>query len=482
MTKRLYFTFVALSLCVLTLSCVKNNEPLDSSYLGLKPNEKLSPYEYQQGEELPIGKFSATTYNYQAFGIMIPFLPFQQRVDFGLGDRIFMKTFTDDLGLGPRFNARACSNCHFRDGRGHRLEKSTDDDKEFSTGFLVRLSIAGTDEHGGPKGVKAYGGQLQDRGLKGLGGEAKVSVEYKLIKGTYPDGTPYELQEPHYSFYDEKFGSLKDVMMSPRVGGQTIGFGFIDALTEDQLLANEDEYDSDHDGISGRANYVWNVKAQKKTIGKFGWKANAPTLAQQIAGALSGDMGITTSMFPKQNCPPEQIQCQAYLDKHQLNDKIELSDENFDELVSYQATLSVPTRRHARNKDVLKGKGLFHELKCIKCHTIGFKVKESELLPIIKGTIVNPYSDFLLHDMGEALADNRPDYLANGNEWRTQPLWGISLIKLVNRHTYLLHDGRARSIEEAILWHGGEAENSKKKFMNLSAKERKQLIAFVNTL
>ncbi len=462
----IFFTF-------LMASCSND----DSGYKA-----KPSYYEYQKGEELPIGEFSVGNYNYQAFGMPLPGISFDKTVDFGIGDRLFLRTFSEETGLGPRFNARACSNCHFRDGRGKPLTSTTDADEHFSTGFLMRLSVEGQGKHGGPKGVESYGGQLQDRGLEGIGGEAKVKVNWELIDKKYPDGTPYQLRKPHYEFYDEKFGSLAGVMTSPRVGNQTIGLGFVDALTEQQLLANADENDADKDGISGRANYVWNVRANKLTIGKFGWKANAPTLEQQIAGALSGDMGMTTSIFPKQNCPSPQQDCNEYVTENNIENTIDFSDNKLGQITMYQSTLSVPIRRNVKDKDVLQGKGLFHEMKCIKCHAIGFKVEKSEIVPEINGTVFNPYSDFLLHDMGEDLADNRPDFLANGREWRTQPLWGIGMIPTVNKHTFLLHDGRARNIEEAILWHGGEAENSKKEFMNLSKEKREQVLKFINSL
>ncbi len=487
MNKSIFFLVFALS--ILFLSCGEDrdfeevNKNNKEEQGGENPLNQGIYYQYQKGEEYPIGsKFSVGNYNDQAFGNVLSGISIQKRIAFGQGDRIFMNTFSDDSGLGARFNARSCSNCHFKDGRGRPLESTTDADKDFSRGFLVRLSVEGQDEYGGPKGVFGYGGQLQDRGLEGIGGEAKVKVTYETINGMYPDGTKYTLRKPIYSFYDEKFGSLDGVMISPRVGGQTIGFGFVDALTEQQILVNADENDSDGDGISGRANYVWNLREKKTTIGKFGWKANAPTLEQQIVGALSGDMGMTTSLLPKQNCPSPQQDCNDYVNKHNIVDKIDLSDEKLAQLVMYQATLAVPIRRDVKDKDVLQGKGLFYEMNCIKCHAIGFKVEKSEMVPEINGTVFNPYSDFLLHDMGDDLADNRPDFLANGKEWRTQPLWGIGMIPTVNGHQFLLHDGRANGVEEAILWHGGEAEKSKNKFMNLTKKQREQVIKFVNTL
>ncbi len=450
---------------VMFISC-RQDDPVPE-----KETEYSPYYKYQAGEEFPIGKFTTNTHNYQAFGMPLPHMKLLQRVDFGLGNSLFRTTFSQASGLGPRFNARSCANCHFKDGRGRPLTNSTDVEGEVSRGFLMRLTIS-----------DAYGDQLQDKGLGGIGGEAKVRVTYEIITKKYPDGTSYELRKPHYEFYDEKFGSLSGALISPRVATQTIGLAFIDALTEEQILKNADENDADDDGISGKANYVWNVRKQKNTIGKFGWKSNAPTVEQQIAGALSGDMGMTTTIFPKQNCPSPQQDCNDFLAEHDTIKNVEFSDEQLQQVTFYQAALSVPERRNVKDKDVLKGKGLFHEMQCIKCHAIGFKVQKSEMIPQIEGTVFNPYSDFLVHDMGEDLADNRTDNLADGNEWRTQPLWGISMIPVVNKHTFLLHDGRARSIEEAILWHGGEAQKVKEKFMNLSKKEREQVIKFVNSL
>ncbi len=229
-----------------------------------------------------------------------------------------------------------------------------------------------------------------------------------------------------------------------------------------------------------KPNYVWNIKKNKKTIGKFGWKANAPTVEQQSAEAFHQDMGITTPIFPDQNCPAPQSLCQQMPTGD--DGTTEVSLQGLKDITFFLSTLAVPARRNVNDSMVVAGKALFNKMNCTACHKTGFEVTQSEVFPAINGTKINPYSDFLLHDMGEGLADNRPDYQANGKEWRTQPLWGIGMIQTVNNHSFLLHDGRVRSIEEAILWHGGEAENPKKMFMGLSKKDRKAVLAFIGSL
>ncbi len=457
------------------ISC-KEDDPIPSEYEILKT--------YQKGEELLIGKFSIDNEGQLSFTKPLSEMTRRQEIDFKIGKRIFRTNWvpapasTTGLdGLGPTFNAKSCGKCHVREGRGLPLEKSGNE----SLGFLMRLSVPGQDIHGGPNPVIGYGGQLQTTGILDIKGEANLNVIYEYIQKKYPDGTPYELRKPIYTITNPHYGVLPaDLMTSPRVGQQTIGLGFLDALSENEILKNADENDANGDGISGRANYVWDIREQKVKIGKFGWKANVSTLEQQIASAFHQDIGLTTSIFPNQNCPDPQNSCQKLPNGN--NKSFEVPDFELSKITFYQATLGVPKRRNYKNKNVLEGKALFHKLNCITCHSIGLKVEKSEIFPKMNGTVINPYSDFLLHDMGEELADNRPDFLANGKEWRTQPLWGIGLINTVNNHTFLLHDGRARNIEEAILWHGGESEKSKKEFMNLTKKERQQVLDFVKSL
>ncbi|WP_420572756.1 di-heme oxidoredictase family protein [Kordia sp.] len=435
---------------------------------------------YEEGEEFLTGNLGVFSTSSNAFGFEIPNLSFQQQAQFATGNSLFNQSWvsapastTARDGLGPTFNARACANCHFKDGRGRPLVTGQN-----SGGFLMRVSLPTTSITDAPMPVPGYGNQIQDRSNPTIPSEASVEVTYQTITGTYADGTSYELQKPIYTITNEQFGSLANVQTSPRVGQQTIGLGFISALPDSEILRFEDEFDMDNDGISGRANYVFNEETQQLEVGRYGWKANAPTLKQQIASAFHGDMGLTTSMFPDNNCPSPQQDCQNAPN----GGEPEVTDTQLDRVLFYQTTLAVPNRRNVQEESVLQGKELFNTMNCISCHAIDQTTASFPYLPALENITIKPYSDFLLHDMGEDLADNRSDFKANGREWRTQPLWGLGLISTVNNHTFLLHDGRARNIEEAILWHGGEAENSKDQFTNLSAEERQQVLDFLNSL
>lgn len=435
---------------------------------------------YEEGEEFLTGNLGVNSKSSNAFGFEVPGLSFQDQAKFATGNSLFNQSWVSSPasttardGLGPTFNARACASCHFKDGRGKPLITG-----ENTNGFLMRVSLDGVDAHGGPLGLPNYGAQIQDQSNRGIPHEAKIKVEYDTIIGRYADGTSYTLYKPTYTFYDENFGTIENVLTSPRVAQQTIGMGLISALPDSEILKYADEFDKDGDGISGRPNYVWNPETKERDLGKYAWKANAPTLKIQIAGAFHGDMGLTTPVFPKNECPEPQKDCNDAPN----GGEPEVTAEQLEKVVFYQAALSVPNRRNVKNEKVLKGKVLFRKLNCIACHATGQTTGEFPLNPILENQVIKPYSDFLLHDMGEALADHRPDFEATGREWRTQPLWGIGLIPTVNKHSFFLHDGRARSIEEAILWHGGEAEKSKVDFIQLSEKERKQLLAFINSL
>ena len=464
-----------LSLCIALFIITACSSKEETDYIALDTV-------YEIGEEMSAGRLTTSILGANAFDQPVPGLPTNTDLLFFVGNSLFRQNWVSSPasttardGLGPTFNARACSACHNKDGRGLPLEQN----QEFSAGFLMRISESGTNDFGGPKPVANYGTQLQDRGNLGIPFEAKVSITYEIIKDQFKDGETYELRKPIYTITNEQFGSLQQVLTSPRVGQQVIGLGLIDALSKEDILANTDEFDSDGDGISGKANYVWNHTTNQSELGRFGWKSNQPTLRQQIADAFNGDMGLTTSIFPDKNCPSPQLDC--------LNapngGSPEVTDKSLNNLMIYASSLSVPIRRNYEDQNVLKGKKLFRDLKCNSCHTEVFTTSNNyDFNTLLENVTIRPFSDFLLHDMGSDLADNRPDFLATGNEWRTQPLWGIGMIKEVNRHTFLLHDGRARNIEEAILWHGGEAEASKNRYKNLTKKERQNLLAFINSL
>ena len=437
---------------------------------------------YENGEELSVGILTNKLSGSNAFNHAVPNLPLNEDLLFYVGNSLFQQSWirsggstTARDGLGPTFNANACSECHRKVGRGKPLEAG----QRFSKGFLLRISKPGKNIYGGPKSVHGYGNQIQERSNLGIPIEANVEVNYEFVSGSFDDGESYELRKPIYSIVDEQFGSLQGVFTSPRVGQQVIGLGLIDALAVEDILINQDEFDSNNDGISGKANLVWNFSTNKTQVGRFGWKANEPTLLQQVASAFSGDIGLTNSVFPNKNCPSPQKDCNS--EKNGGNP--EVTDRQLNNIMVYSSSLSVPIRRNYDKKNVLNGKKLFRDMKCNSCHKEVFKTSNNyPFNPTLQNITIRPFSDFLLHDMGEGLADNRSDYLANGKEWRTQPLWGLGLIQEVNKHNFLLHDGRARGIQEAILWHSGEAENSKNSYKKLTKKDREDVLAFLNSL
>jgi CxxC motif-containing protein (DUF1111 family) len=405
-----------------------------------------------------------------------------RRDDFFDGNSLFNRNWvtapasTSSIdGLGPVFNARSCSTCHFKDGRG-RPPLSED---ESMTSMLLRLSVPGIGEHGGPNPEPRYGDQLNPLGVLGVPGEGDPRVRTTTIEGSYDDGTAYELSLPEYVFGELPFGDLAEgTLVSPRVAPQMIGLGLLEAVDETDVLSRVDADDADGDGISGRANYVWDQASESMLLGRFGWKANQPSLAQQSAGAFLGDIGITTSLFNSQNCSPQQAECSAA----SSGGDPELDDERLNEVVYYSAFLGVPARRDVHDPEALAGEELFRQVGCSSCHVETLHTGVRPEFPELSEQIIHAYTDLLLHDLGDALADGRPDYDAGGNEWRTPPLWGIGLFQDVNHHTRYLHDGRARNLEEAVLWHGGEAESSRAAFVALEASERQQLLRFLATL
>jgi len=379
-------------------------------------------------------------------------------------------------GLGPLFNARSCAGCHLRDGRGRPPERA---DEPF-LGLLLRLSVPGVDAVGGPLPDPNYGGQLQPFALPDVAPEALASVTYEAVEGTYGDGTGYTLSRPAYHIDAPAYGPLDpEVEVSPRVAPQVIGLGLLEAIPEAALRAAADPDDADGDGISGRVNTVWDASAETHVIGRFGWKAEQPTVRQQVAGAFLGDMGITTPVFGAQDCTDAQADCLAARDGGDGGPEIDA--ETFEKVVVYSSLLAVPARREADAAEVLRGKALFGEMGCAACHTPSHRTGEHPL-DEVADQLIWPYTDMLLHDMGPALSDGRPVFDADGAEWRTPPLWGIGLFPAVNDHQRLLHDGRADGVAEAIVWHGGEAEASRERFRLAPAADRDAVVRFVESL
>lgn len=424
----------------------------------------------------------------QSFSIQLKNLTQDQEALFFTGNSLFKKNWviapsstTARDGLGPTFNAKSCSACHQDDGRA--TPPALGNGSEPLITPLLRLSIPGSDSHGGPLGDPNYGGQLNILANPNVQAEAHASLTWTEVSGQYPDGTSYSLRTPQYQISDWKYGApAEDLMFSPRIGQQIPGLGLLEAIPESAILAQEDELDRDGDGISGKANRVWDVVNQKKSIGRFGWKANQPSIEQQVSGAFLGDIGITSKYNTQENCPQVQVDCQNSVHGNDSNEAYELDDQALAQVVFYVRTLAIPQARIQDEVLFEEGQELFTQIGCAKCHTPSFTTGVVSTLPQLSNQKIFPYTDLLLHDMGEALADNRPDYDANGQEWRTPPLWGIGLIQEVNGHMSLLHDGRARGIEEAILWHGGEAEDSREDFKSLKQSQRQAVIDFVTSI
>ena len=425
------------------------------------------------------GATTAFSAGSNAFELSARNLANEERRIFEVGDSFFTQNWVTAPasteardGLGPTFNAQSCSSCHDRDGRA----KPPDDDEDPERGLLLRLSIAGPD---GPIDDPVYGGQLQDRAVIGVSPEGRIGIRYEVISGVYPDGTPFTLRKPTYVILAPAFGPHDPaIMISPRIASAVIGMGLLEAIPAERILERADPDDADGDGISGRPNMVRDIRRGEDVLGRFGWKANQPTVEQQAAGAFHGDIGITSTLFPEENCPAAQDTCAAAPN----GGAPEIPDERLGQVAFYVQTLAVPAMRNVDDAGVRRGAELFVQTGCTACHTPRHVTGNDHPVAPLRNQTIFPFTDLLLHDMGEGLADGRPDGLATGREWRTPPLWGIGLVKVVNGHTMFLHDGRARSLEEAILWHGGEGQASRDRFMALTSDEREALLEFLRSL
>jgi CxxC motif-containing protein (DUF1111 family) len=359
----------------------------------------------------------------------------------------------------------------------------------------VRLSLAGNDEHGGPLPHPVYGDQLQNRGIEGrVPPEGRVVVNYREREVKFADGAIVKLRNPEIEFRDLQFGEMGEAtMQSLRVAPQLVGLGLLEGISENTILGFVERQAAQ--GISGRPNYVWDVENERRALGRFGWKANQPSVRQQVAAAFMGDIGATTYLFQSENCPAAQLKCldtpsaascggQGGCDGFTFRPEVKPS--RLSNITLYLRTLSVPARRDALDPVVKHGEQLFAQARCSGCHIPEIRVGSKDEIPqevaSAAGILIRPYTDLLIHDMGDDLADGRPDFEASGNEWRTPPLWGIGLLPDVNGHSDLLHDGRARNTTEAILWHGGEAEPAREAFRTMSATDRTALVKFVESL
>lgn len=396
-------------------------------------------------------------------------------------------------GLGPLYNARTCLDCHKKGGRGSIQE---DAERPLASSFL-RLSIPGDDARLGAVPEPSYGLQLQTRSTAlshelrdrvaapiaaSVPPEARVRVRWKAEPFVYPDGQRAALRRPVVELDELAYGALhRDARHSLRVAPPIHGMGLVERIDQRDIDALADPNDTNRDGISGRVNRVWDFRNASNAKGRFGYKASRATLEITVALAFAEDIGITTSLFPEQACTSVQTNCREQT--HGAPPAgVELSDELLTLVVGFTRNLGVPARRAPRDGTALAGRRHFYEVGCTSCHHPRFATSPSNEQPHLGNQVIWPYGDFLLHDMGPELADDRADYEASGREWRTTPLWGVGLSASIAGVESYLHDGRARNLEEAILWHGGEAEPAKRRFVALPRGERNELLAFLSTL
>ena len=436
--------------------------------------------------------------NQDAFSFSSANLSFEQERDFKLGNALFRKLWVSSPasteasdGLGPLFNARGCQNCHLKDGRGHPPLTPDDD----ATSMFLRISappVTDDDRALLAEGAAAvigdptYGTQLQDKAVPGVPAEGRMVITYADLPVTLGDGTVVTLRDPGYSVADLAYGPMADgAMLSPRVTPQMIGLGLLEQIPAEDILAHADPDDVDGDGISGKPNMVLDPESGSVMLGRFGWKAGAPSIRVQSANAFAGDIGISTPLvnLPHGDCTANEAACMDAPTGEQARLGVsEAPDPVLDLVTFYSQNLGVPQRRDVDDPQVLRGKQAFYEAGCISCHTPKFVTSRDAPTEAHQFQLIWPYSDLLLHDMGEGLADHRPEGDADGYEWRTPPLWGIGLTETVSGHTLFLHDGRARNLTEAILWHGGEAQASRDSFANLPQSTRDDLLAFLESL
>jgi CxxC motif-containing protein (DUF1111 family) len=453
----------------------------------------------ERWESLPGG--SATyrgTANRNAFSQPSANLSFEERADFFVGNGLFRRNWVTAPsstqgadGLGPLYNARGCQACHLKDGRGH--PPAGPDDSAVS--MFLRLSIppaSATDRalleshRANVIAEPTYGGQLQDLAIPGHAPEGRMAIEYTEMPVELAGGEVVHLRRPDYRIADLAYGPLHPgVMLSPRVAPPMIGLGLLEAVADADILAHADSDDADGDGISGRPNLVWSEQHQQIVPGRFGWKAGEPTIDQQSSHAMAGDIGIGNPIAPAAwgDCTAAQAACRAAPDGDSARyDGLEASRVVMDRILFYARNLAVPARRNADDPTVLRGKQLFYQAGCTGCHVPKLATRRDWEVAALAGQLIWPHSDLLLHDMGEGLADHRPEGVASGREWRTPPLWGIGLTEEVNGHAYFLHDGRARNLTEAILWHGGEAQMARDAFAAMTKADRDAMLAFLNSL
>jgi CxxC motif-containing protein (DUF1111 family) len=447
-------------------------------------------------DDLPGGTATGRRFDAAAFSQPSANMSFERQLDFKLGDGIFRKLWvpapsstTSSDGLGPLYNARSCQSCHIRDGRGRPPAAS-----EAAVSMVLRLSIPPQSDNdrraladfmrnATPEPV--YGLQLQGFSVNGLLAEGSMTIAYDERTVALAGGETVRLRKPRYGIDGLNYGPLHpQTMLSARVAPPMIGLGLLEMIPEADILKNADPEDGNGDGIAGKPNQARSQAEGRIMLGRFGWKAGMPTVADQVAEAFATDLGLSTPLVRASHgdCTVAQAACRVMPAGNDPRDGVEVPRKMLDLVAFYARNLAVPAQRNPRDPAVLRGKALFTAAGCSGCHVPRFVTGSDPDRPELSAQTIFPYSDLLLHDMGEGLADDRPEGRANGRQWRTPPLWGIGLTGTVGGHQTLLHDGRARGALEAILWHGGEAEAARARVQRMTRSDRADLLTFINSL
>ena len=440
---------------------------------------------------LPGGETSSQVENKNSFSLSSRNLEEHMRINFLVGNALFERMWEDSSiskniakdGLGPFFSARSCESCHINDGRGH-IPITNKEDK-ISVVIQISQNIAQSNDYIKNIEDDIYGGQISEFAVKDVLKEADIIIDYEYSLEIYEDGRVVELRRPIIKIDNLNYGDFNEsTIFSARIAQPMIGLGLIEHISDQSLLMNEDINDTNNDGVSGKANKVWDIENENLAIGRYGWKAAQPSVYQQTADAFYNDMGLSNKLYSNPfNCTSKQVECtKAISGNSEEYDGLEVSNDQLDLVTFYSSQLGVPARRNMTAENVKKGKEIFFALNCNSCHVESFTTGDSGSHTNLNNQIMYPYSDFLLHDMGESLSDGVSEFLALGSEWRTPPLWGIGLTNIVSDEYGYLHDGRARTIEEAILWHGGEAKEIIQNYKKLKKNEVNQLLSFINSL
>ncbi|MDP7592224.1 MAG: di-heme oxidoredictase family protein [Litorilituus sp.] len=471
---------------ILTLNFVSLTPALSfSADEAIKLDKNILAEQTNTGGDMTVKRLSTRSFIYAGKGATR-----KQQLDFWTGFSLFRDPWVtapsatkDRDGLGPLFNARSCIACHQAGGRAAMSKTG----ESIPTALIMRLGFT-TPEIDHSNNV--YGGQIQPRVTKFVDGqqssppsaEAWLSLEYTLINGQFADGETYQLQHPKYTLTRLGYGALPEhALPSPRYAPNIFGAGLLDAISDEDLLAQEENKHAIKQGISAKYNRVYNVKSGQMELGRFGFKAKHPTLYQQVAAAFRDDIGITNSYFTDDSCTKQQVLC-IQASKLGEHENVEIPDKLLNLVVTFNRLLGVPPARNLSKPQQQSGQLIFHQLGCQQCHTPSYITDKNYPVAALAKQKIWPYTDLALHDMGEGLADGVYEYQATGSEWRTPPLWGIGLQKKITGHQRFLHDGRARSINEAILWHGGEAADAQHKYTQLTKVQRQALLTFLKSI